>query len=142
MVTVGSLVSTFTVTESLEVLPARSVQDAVTCWAPSPAEVVCWVQFAGSMPAPASVQFQSTVTALSFQPAAFAAGLRAGLADGPTASVKVIVTRPFPARVPSDTSRLLALASTWLEPPPPPPPEFPTPRLVQTLEPPPPPPPK
>jgi hypothetical protein len=58
---VGAVLSTFTVVDAVPVLPARSVQVAVSSMAaPSPVEVDEVVQFSVSMPGSASVQFHVT----------------------------------------------------------------------------------
>ena len=77
----GALVSTLTVCSAVVSLPARSTQVAVRVMRPWPSETVWVVQVAGSMPAPSSVQFQSTVTSPSCQPAAFGSGDTVGCAS-------------------------------------------------------------
>ena len=87
-VTAGLVLSTLTVEDALPVLPATSLQVALSGRLPSPDETLLVVQLAVSIPEPPalSAQFQVTVTSLLFQPAPLAAGDRAGLAVGAMAS--------------------------------------------------------
>ena len=74
---VGAVLSTFTEYEAFPVLPAKSLQVAVTEIAgPWPDETVLVLQLARSIPDPPalSVQFQVTVTSVVFQPAPLAGG--------------------------------------------------------------------
>ena len=102
--------------------PASSVQLAVSVIVPSPLEVLWVVQLLGSIVERGSVQFQSTVTSLLFQPLAFAAGCATGFATGGAVSSNVIVIEPSPLCAPSVSVESVTLGSMWLDPPPPPPP--------------------
>ena len=65
---VGLVLSILNVSESDAALPARSSQvDETTTAVPSLLDPLVWVQFAGSIPDPASVQFHATKTSLVYQ---------------------------------------------------------------------------
>ena len=131
--TVGAVLSTFTVKLAVPTFPASSVQLAVSVIVPSPLELLWVVQLLGSIVERGSVQFQSTVTSLLFQPLAFGPGCATGLATGGAVSSNVIVIEPSPTCTPSVSVESVTLGSMWLDPPPPPPPSPATPCIGQSV---------
>ena len=71
--TLGAVLSRFTIAGSVAVLPALSVAVPVTSWA-SPSSATTWSGVHDAMPETASAQVNLTVTSLLFQPLAFGAG--------------------------------------------------------------------
>ena len=87
----GLLLSIMTVRESELLLPARSLQLEKTVIAlPSPLEPLVWVQLLESIPEPESVQCQSTVTALVYQPLLPTVPLTTGASAGFVLSIATV----------------------------------------------------